>query len=211
MRAKRSSARAQRADSTRSRSCPIASSAAGRGILAGVPIAVKDLMARRRACRSRRAATRWMPRWHGAMPRWSRACKRAGAVIVGLANLHEFAYGITSDNPRFGRVVNPAAPIADPRRIERRQRRRRRGRHRAARRRAPTPPDRSACPRACCGIAGFKPSYDALPRDGVLDLGALARPRGADGPQCRRLRRDVRRHARPCRGAEMDAPRPRGA
>src|SRR6185312_15316940 len=27
-------------------------------------------------------------------------------------------------------------------------------------------------PAACCGITGFKPSYDALPRTGVLDLAA---------------------------------------
>ena len=33
----------------------------------------------------------------------------AGYVIVGKANLHEFAYGITSDNPHYGRVPNPLA------------------------------------------------------------------------------------------------------
>src|SRR4051812_34554452 len=33
----------------------------------------------------------------------------AGYVNVGKANLHEFAYGITSDNERFGRVPNPLA------------------------------------------------------------------------------------------------------
>src|SRR5207237_1891324 len=27
-------------------------------------------------------------------------------------------------------------------------------------------------PAACCGIVGFKPSYDALPRSGVMDLAA---------------------------------------
>src|SRR5471032_3034265 len=31
----------------------------------------------------------------------------AGAVIVGKANLHEFAWGVTSQNPWYGTVQNP--------------------------------------------------------------------------------------------------------
>ena len=34
----------------------------------------------------------------------------AGAVIVGKANLHEFAWGVTSQNPWYGTVQNPAHP-----------------------------------------------------------------------------------------------------
>src|SRR4051794_41096824 len=34
----------------------------------------------------------------------------AGYVNVGKTNLHEFAYGITSVNPHFGTVPNPAFP-----------------------------------------------------------------------------------------------------
>jgi aspartyl-tRNA(Asn)/glutamyl-tRNA(Gln) amidotransferase subunit A len=34
----------------------------------------------------------------------------AGYAAVGKANLHEFAYGTTSENPHFGTVPNPAAP-----------------------------------------------------------------------------------------------------
>ena len=33
--------------------------------------------------------------------------KKAGAVLVGKTNLHEFAYGVTSNNPYFGAVRNP--------------------------------------------------------------------------------------------------------
>ena len=33
--------------------------------------------------------------------------KDAGAVILGKTNMHEFAYGVTSDNPHFGPVHNP--------------------------------------------------------------------------------------------------------
>jgi aspartyl-tRNA(Asn)/glutamyl-tRNA(Gln) amidotransferase subunit A len=35
------------------------------------------------------------------------ALKEAGAVIVGKTNLHEFAYGTTSNNPHYGPVRNP--------------------------------------------------------------------------------------------------------
>jgi aspartyl-tRNA(Asn)/glutamyl-tRNA(Gln) amidotransferase subunit A len=34
----------------------------------------------------------------------------AGAVVVGKANLHEFAWGVTSQNPWYGTVRNPVAP-----------------------------------------------------------------------------------------------------
>lgn len=34
----------------------------------------------------------------------------AGAVVVSKVNMHEFAYGVTSDNPWFGAVPNPALP-----------------------------------------------------------------------------------------------------
>jgi aspartyl-tRNA(Asn)/glutamyl-tRNA(Gln) amidotransferase subunit A len=33
--------------------------------------------------------------------------KNSGAVLIGKTNLHEFAYGVTSNNPHFGPVRNP--------------------------------------------------------------------------------------------------------
>jgi aspartyl-tRNA(Asn)/glutamyl-tRNA(Gln) amidotransferase subunit A len=36
-----------------------------------------------------------------------RALRRAGAIIVGKTNLHEFAYGITTENPHYGSTRNP--------------------------------------------------------------------------------------------------------
>ncbi len=36
--------------------------------------------------------------------------RRAGCVVVGKANLHEFAYGVTSVNPHYGPVRNPHDP-----------------------------------------------------------------------------------------------------
>ena len=95
--------------------------------------------------------------------------RRAGASFFGLANLHEFAYGITSDNPRFGRVVNPAAPSRIPGGSS--------GGSAAAIAagivRLAVGTDTAGSiriPAACCGIVGLKPSYDAIPRDGVIDL-----------------------------------------
>jgi aspartyl-tRNA(Asn)/glutamyl-tRNA(Gln) amidotransferase subunit A len=95
--------------------------------------------------------------------------RRAGASFFGLANLHEFAYGVTSDNPRFGRVVNPAAPSRIPGGSS--------GGSAAAIAagivRLAVGTDTAGSiriPAACCGIVGLKPSYDAIPRDGVIDL-----------------------------------------
>lgn len=33
--------------------------------------------------------------------------KKAGTVLLGKTNMHEFAYGVTTDNPHFGPVQNP--------------------------------------------------------------------------------------------------------
>ncbi len=39
-----------------------------------------------------------------------RRLREAGCLIVGKANLHEFAYGVTSVNPHYGTVRNPHDP-----------------------------------------------------------------------------------------------------
>ena len=39
-----------------------------------------------------------------------RLLEEAGYANVGKTNLHEFAYGISSQNPHFGTVPNPLAP-----------------------------------------------------------------------------------------------------
>jgi aspartyl-tRNA(Asn)/glutamyl-tRNA(Gln) amidotransferase subunit A len=39
-----------------------------------------------------------------------KSIRRAGCVVVGKANLHEFAYGVTSVNPHYGPVRNPHDP-----------------------------------------------------------------------------------------------------
>ena len=141
----------------------------GGGILAGVPVAIKDLM--HVAGAPLTAGSRAMDgATSSADAEIVARLRRAGAVVMGLANLHEFAYGITSDNPRFGRVVNPAAPARIPGGSS--------GGSAAAVAagivRLAVGTDTAGSirvPAACCGIVGFKPGYDALPRTGVLDLG----------------------------------------
>jgi len=93
----------------------------------------------------------------------------AGYVDVGKTNLHEFAYGITSVNPHYGTVPNPAFPG----------------------RMAGGSSGGSAAalaagladyalgtdsggsiriPSACCGTVGFKPTYGLVSLDGVFPL-----------------------------------------
>jgi aspartyl-tRNA(Asn)/glutamyl-tRNA(Gln) amidotransferase subunit A len=93
----------------------------------------------------------------------------AGYANVGKTNLHEFAYGITSENPHFGWVPNPVAPgrvaggssggsaaalaagLAD----------------------AALGSDSGGSiriPAACCGIVGFKPTFDLVSLEGCFPL-----------------------------------------
>ncbi len=100
---------------------------------------------------------------------WVRQLEQRGWVNVGKTNLHEFAYGVTSQNLHYGTVPNPSFPghtaggssggsaaaivlgLAD----------------------AALGTDTGGSiriPAACCGIAGFKPTYGLLPIEGVFPL-----------------------------------------
>ena len=158
------------------------------GFLGGVPVAVKDLMdvAGAPLTGGSRALDPSTPQRDAPIVA---RLKRAGACVIGLTNLHELAYGITSDNPNFGRVVNPRAPTRIPGGSS--------GGSAAAIAagivRCAVGTDTAGSiriPAACCGIAGFKPSYDALPRDGVLDLAPSldhVGPMGRDVEDCAAL------------------------
>lgn len=137
--------------------------------MAGVPVAVKDLMAV-----AGHAITAGSGGPAGKVQATDAVAvqrlRQAGAIIVGTTNLHELAYGITSANPHFGVVQNPvsadhiaggssggsAAAVA------------------AGIVNIAIGTDTAGSiriPAACCGVVGFKPTYDAVPRAGVLDLG----------------------------------------
>ena len=92
----------------------------------------------------------------------------AGYVTVGKANLHEFAWGITSENEHYGWVPNPRWP----------------GRIAggssggnaaalAAGADAALGTDSGGSvriPAACCGVVGFKPTHGLVPIDGCFPL-----------------------------------------
>ena len=98
-----------------------------------------------------------------------RRLEAAGYANVGKTNLHEFAYGITSENEHFGDVRNPldearrpggssggsaaalAARLCD----------------------AALGTDSAGSiriPAACCGIVGFKPTHGRVPMEGCFPL-----------------------------------------
>ncbi len=95
--------------------------------------------------------------------------RSAGAVILGKTNMHEFAYGVTTNNPHYGPTRNPwdleripggssggsAAALA------------------AGLCYASVGTDTGGSiriPAALCGIVGFKPTWGAVSCDGVVPL-----------------------------------------
>jgi aspartyl-tRNA(Asn)/glutamyl-tRNA(Gln) amidotransferase subunit A len=112
-----------------------------------------------------------------------------GYGMAGKANLHEFAWGITSENVTFGTVPNPIAP----------------GRIAGG--------SSGGCgaalaaglveyalgtdsggsiriPAACCGVVGFKPSWGLVPLDGCFPLTPSfdhAGPMARDVEGCERM------------------------
>lgn len=138
------------------------------GPLAGVVLAVKDCI-----------VVKGLPYQAGSAALPAQTAQRsaavverleqAGAIVIGMANMHELSYGGLSNNPHFGSVGHPQ----DPSRI----------------------PGGSSggsavavaagmadfalgtdaagsvrMPAALCGLVGFKASYDLVPRDGVIPL-----------------------------------------
>jgi len=97
------------------------------------------------------------------------ALEAAGWTNVGKANLHEFAYGVTSQNLHYGVVPNPLAPGRTA------------GGSSGGSAAAIVAGEAEAAlgtdsggsiriPAACCGIAGLKPTYGLVPTEGVFPL-----------------------------------------
>jgi len=77
-----------------------------RGPLHGIPVSLKDNISTRgiRTTAGSKILTEHIPEEDAAAVR---RLRRAGAVIVGKTNLHEFAYGVTTENPHYGPTRNP--------------------------------------------------------------------------------------------------------
>lgn len=105
----------------------------------------------------------------------------AGYAVVAKTNLHEFAYGITSENPHYGDVVNPLDPSRIPGGSS--------GGSAAALAAgfcdAALGTDSAGSiriPAACCGIVGFKPTHGLVPME---DCFPLAPSYDTGGPMAR--------------------------
>jgi Asp-tRNA(Asn)/Glu-tRNA(Gln) amidotransferase A subunit family amidase len=108
----------------------------------------------------------------------------AGWSNAGKANLHEFAYGITSQNPHFGTVPNPAVPgrVAGGSS----------GGNAAALAAGLVEGGLGTdsggsirIPAAWCGVVGFKPTHGLVPMEGCF---ALAPSFDTAGPMARDVR-----------------------
>jgi len=76
------------------------------GPLHGIPIALKDNIALKglRTTAGSKVLSDWLPDHDATIASRLRA---SGAIFVGKLNMHEFAWGGTSDNPHYGAVKNP--------------------------------------------------------------------------------------------------------
>jgi Asp-tRNA(Asn)/Glu-tRNA(Gln) amidotransferase A subunit family amidase len=93
----------------------------------------------------------------------------AGAVVVGKANLHEFAWGVTSQNPWYGTVRNPLHPGRTTGGSS--------GGNAAALAAGMCDlglGSDTGCsirlPSACCGTVGLKPRWGSITTEGVFPL-----------------------------------------
>ncbi|WP_366658158.1 amidase [Fodinicurvata sp. EGI_FJ10296] len=134
------------------------------GLLDGIPIAVKDVIDI-----AGHPTTGGSALFKDRVAATDGECvarlKQAGAAIIGKTVLHEWAYGVTSDNPAHGRVGNPRARGRIPGGSS--------GGSAAAVAAGIVPAALGSdtggsvrIPACCCGIVGFKPSYDLISRQG---------------------------------------------
>jgi aspartyl-tRNA(Asn)/glutamyl-tRNA(Gln) amidotransferase subunit A len=139
-----------------------------RGPLHGIPVALKDNIQTRgiRTTAGAKFLAEFVPAEDAAVVA---RLQRAGAVLLGKTNLHEFAYGVTTENPHYGATRNPwdvqriaggssggaAAAVA------------------AGLAFAAVGTDTGGSiriPAALCGITGLKPTYGRVSSWGVVPL-----------------------------------------
>lgn len=188
-----------------------------KGPLHGIPISLKDNIWSRgiRTTAGSKILADFVPQADSEV---AARLKRAGAILLGKTNLHEFAYGVTNDNPHFGPARNPwnreritggssggsAAAVASGMCL------------------ASVGSDTGGSiriPSALCGVAGLKPTFGLVSLQGIVPLagsldhaGPIARsatdacvilealageyPRAAARPDYRKLRRTLPKRLR---------------
>jgi aspartyl-tRNA(Asn)/glutamyl-tRNA(Gln) amidotransferase subunit A len=135
---------------------------------AGLPVAVKDLLDTAGLTTTYGSAL-FADHVPAASAEAVRRLEVAGYAVAGKTNLHEFAYGISSQNPHYGTVPNPAAPG------------RLAGGSSGGSAAAIAAGDVELAlgsdsagsiriPAAWCGIVGFKPTYGVVSAEGCFPL-----------------------------------------
>jgi aspartyl-tRNA(Asn)/glutamyl-tRNA(Gln) amidotransferase subunit A len=138
-----------------------------RGALHGIPVSLKDLVDVAGTPTTSGSAV--PPRRPDHDAPVAANLRRAGAIVVGKTNLHEFAFGTTSDETAFGAVRNPYDRSCSP------------GGSSGG---AAVSIVEGMCyaavgtdtggsiriPSAACGIVGLKPDVTDLPTDGIVAL-----------------------------------------
>jgi aspartyl-tRNA(Asn)/glutamyl-tRNA(Gln) amidotransferase subunit A len=188
-----------------------------KGPLQGIPISLKDNYWTRgiRSTAGSKILAKFVPDEDSDV---ASRLARVGAILLGKTNMHEFAYGITNENPHYGPVHNPwaqdrisggssggsAVAVATGMGF------------------ASMGTDTGGSiriPASLCGIVGLKPTYGLVSVAGIVPLaetldhaGPLARsvtdacimlqavagkyPRGATAPDYRKLRKSIPRRFR---------------
>jgi aspartyl-tRNA(Asn)/glutamyl-tRNA(Gln) amidotransferase subunit A len=173
------------------------------GPLAGIPVALKDLIDHEG--RVTTAGSAFYRAQAQASATVVDRLEEAGATIIGRTGLHEFAFGFSSENPHFGPVRNPWDPTTSTGGSS--------GGSGAAVSAGIVPiaigTDTGGSvrvPAALCGCYGLKPTFGAIPTDGVFPLVASIDTVGPLADSVSNLESAYRVMARDDRASRLNGP-----